>query len=96
MHLFVQSTLVLATIIFPVVSHIFLAIRHTQTFVLFNPLILFRCIIAATAAYVNSYLSLSEMTQDFGRFGITHHARFLALILIVVSALYIAGAKDLS
>jgi hypothetical protein len=36
------------------------------------------------------------MTEDFGRFGITHHARFLALVLIAVSALYIVGAKNLT
>jgi hypothetical protein len=49
-----------------------------------------------TFLFANSWLLLSEMTQDFGRFGITHHARFLALILIAVSVLYIAGAKDIT
>jgi uncharacterized membrane protein YidH (DUF202 family) len=37
----------------------------------------------------------SEMTENFGRFGLSHHARFLAVLLLTITAMYIAGANDI-
>jgi uncharacterized membrane protein YidH (DUF202 family) len=40
-------------------------------------------------------LDKSEMTENFGRFGLSHHARFLAILLLAITAMYIAGANDI-
>ena len=37
----------------------------------------------------------SEMSENFGRFGLSHHARFLAVLLLAITAMYIAGANDI-
>lgn len=41
-------------------------------------------------------LSKSEMTEHFGRFGLSHHARFLSAILLFISVLYISGSGEIS
>lgn len=41
-------------------------------------------------------LSKSEMSEHFGRFGLSHHARFLSAILLFISVLYISGSGEIS
>ena len=40
-------------------------------------------------------LPKQEMSENFGRFGLSHHARFLSVLLLVISALYLLGAQDI-
>ena len=40
-------------------------------------------------------LAKADMSEHFRRFGISHHARFLALLLLAISALYLAGSSGL-
>mmetsp|Transcript_40587 Transcript_40587/g.52272 ORF Transcript_40587/g.52272 Transcript_40587/m.52272 type:complete len:240 (+) Transcript_40587:63-782(+) len=41
-------------------------------------------------------MTKSDLTDNFNRFGISHHARFLILLLAVISGFYMAGSSDLS
>lgn len=41
-------------------------------------------------------LSKSEMSENFGRFGLSHQARFLSAILLFISVLYISANNDIS
>ena len=40
-------------------------------------------------------MAKSELSDNFRRFGISHHARYISLLLLVISGFYLAGSSSL-